>query len=326
MRVRRLSSLFAPLILLGPTYLACQLVDPASDLDGDGDDAGKLPVDASLRDVTSEADGAFEATVADAGNDGDADSPQTDAAADADADAGIPDATPFCLGVDATLCDGFDQDGPVNAAPAQDIAGVTCDTGTISVIDGQLSVDHPANSGSNYSVCYLQSDPTGNIRSFTLDFDFRYQLLGDPPQGETTLFSIVSSVKQNLTSANDAGIMAIDYQLLLDGQGDSQFIALPYYPQGSRYVTYLLANVASPGIPQMTSCHFSLTANLINIAGTAKAICGGQTIVYSTASQGPPPGIAAPAILSLGYSQTGGEDALAQWSIQYDNALFRANP
>ena len=296
MRMRRL---FLLSVLAGPAYLACQLVDPASDLDEIGD-AGTSPSDGTVRDVTSEADVAA-----------------------------VPDATPFCLGVDATLCDGFDQDGPVDAAPAQDIFGTPCDTGSISVVAGQLSVDHPANDGSAYSRCVLQSEPTGTLRSFTLDFDFRYQLLGDPPDAETTPFSIVAAVTQNLSSANDAGIMSIDYQLLLNGQGDSQFIALPYYPPPSKLAftqTHQLVALYPLKLPQATSCHLSLAADLVNVTGTATAVCGGQTLVYTTPSPDPPAGLSVPATLSLGYIQTGGKDPLSEWSIQYDNALFRASP
>jgi hypothetical protein len=320
MRGRLSSVLFAVVAALsGPTYLACQLVDPESDLEDL--DAGSGPSDGSTRDAMGEADGAVDGSVADAGSDGDAGSQQ------ADADAGAPDATPFCLGVDATLCDSFDLDGPVNAAPAQDIAGATCTTGSISVIGGELTVDHPSNDGSQFSVCYVQSDATPNIRGFTLDFDLDYQILGDASAPEKTRFSIVSSVKLNLPSANDAGIQAVDFQLLLDAQGDTQFIALPYYPQGDRYVTYLLATLAAPGLPQApTKCRVSLSADTLSLTGTASAICGGTTLTFAQMNQDPPAGISAPATLSLGYSQTGGEDALPEWLLHYDDVVFRASP
>ena len=313
MRGRRHLVLFASLVL-GPGYLACQLVDPASDLDGEGSgDGGVLRPDGSVGDT----------------------SPPRDAISDA---APGDSAAPFCLGQDATVCDGFDQDdGPVNALGAPFLAKPSCDTGSITVIGGRLSIEHPVNDGTRFSTCVLQADPPGATGQFTLAFDFSYQLPDGYADAQVPQLAVISSVAVSLGSPDDAGLEDIDFQLLLGASGQAQYLAIPHYPDASKsppphtdrnYPTYHLAELDYPQqwLPPATSCHIVVTGNTVAVTGAAMATCNGHLMPLPARVDPPPPGIAAPAVLSLGYTESVDQGTWPDWKISYDDLLFTTGP
>jgi hypothetical protein len=285
-------------VLAGPTYLACQLVDPASDLDGEGDGGGSASVDGAPGDAS---------------------------------DGGVVDAASFCEGVDAYVCDGFDVDGPLNLTTVTHVQGPSCDgLGAVDVTGGRLTVDHQTNDGSGYSNCALVSDPSpSGVTEFTLDFDYAYQLQGDYTDAQAQQYAVVSTVNVEYVPdvANDAGIDKVSFQLLMSGQGSTQFIAVVHSPKGDDFHTFQLCNrYGSAWMPQKTSCHISLAANTIKLTGTATARCGTTTTPLTTENDDPPPGITAPATLNLGYTQNAGTGAWADWLLSYDNLVFQVQP
>ena len=313
-------------VVSGPAYLACQLVDPPSDLDGDGD--GGLPlIDGATVDGAHPVDATSDVTVANADASGDA--ARADSSPDS-GDAGATDAASFCQGVDAWVCDGFDVDGPINSTTVTHVEGSACDAiGSIGVAGGRLTVDHETNNGTGYANCALLTEESASVTSFTLDFDYAYQLKGDYTDAQANQYAIVGTVlvQYDPDEANDAGIDNISFQLLMTADGHAQFIAVPHYPKTNDFPTYQLCNFYDAAwMPQGTSCHITLTANTLKMTGTATATCGATVTAMMPENDDPPAGISAPATVNLGYTQNQGNGAWAEWSLSYDNLVFQAFP
>ena len=324
----RLSSVLFVIVFSGPTYLACQLVDPPSDLDGQGDgngDSGSPLVDSAAVDGAHPVDATSDVTVADASGDA--------AAGDGSpgsGDAGAVDAASFCDGVDAWVCDGFDVNGALDLVTVPNVSGASCDgIGTIDVAGGRLTVDHQTNNGTGYSNCALVTVASANVTGFALDFDYAYQLKGDYTDTQANQYAIVSTVivQYDPDDANDAGIDNISFQVLMNGEGSAQFIAVAHYPRTNDFPTYQLCNLYDkPWMAQGTSCHIALTANTFKLTGTATATCGTTVTALTAENDDPPPGISAPAMVNLGYTQNAGSSEWAEWQLTYDNLLFRTVP
>ena len=228
--------------------------------------------------------------------------------------------------MDAAVCDGFDEEGPIVAMPAQNIAPAVCDTGSITVDGGRLDVEHPANDAGTYSTCSFEGDPPGTISHFSLDYDLRYQLAASDAPVELVN---ISSVTVGSTSANDAGLDDIAFQLLADGTGAAQLVATLHKKDNS-YPSYQLAGTFSPDVilPQDTDCHVSIAVDAVAITVTVTIDCGGTSRSMPTITDDRPPsaGLAGPALLQVGYTQPNGAATYPDWSLSYDNVLLRTYP
>lgn len=290
-------------LLLLPACAACQLIDPESGLtDNEGTGARDAShMDASAGDVSS-------------------------------GDARAGDAV--CANTGASFCDDFERDA---AIPPGDTFwhSVVCDpVASLGVSQGSLKIGYPANDGGTYDSCYLLSNTTQTINQFQLDFDLTVDQTSVTDANKATVV-VVAFVLLTLPMANDAGIGNENFQLLIDGYGGGQLLALPYYPNatlspmpGNQFPAYHLGAIyPSDGIvwiPANTKCHIEVRVDTTAPSGTATAACGGGAPVALTAKdEMPPRGISAPAALSVGYSHSAGDPPVPEWSLDYENLVFQ---
>jgi hypothetical protein len=278
----------ALLLALAPVCLACQLVDPSSGLPSGVSDS-RSGTDSGARDGSCGAN---------------------------------------------AFCDDFDRSVAIPAGSAVWLKVVCDESASLGVAPSSLEVTYPMNDGSAYSQCYLASASTPAIDQFQLDFDLTFHT--SPSGTDLEAYAVLAFVDLTLPEANARGIDGLNFQLLVDAKGEAQLLAVFHYPNaslspivGNNYPSFALAARYAPmgaWLAPGAACHVSVSVDSTVPSGTATATCGGTPVSMLVASTHPPPGIAAPAALALGYSHSQNNAVFPMWSLDYRNLVLRWTP